>query len=127
MEVGRSNGSISGEAFHFLTAGFSVLSHRSCFVPTHLLGEPIFMLAPSLLLIIGILTGLITRIIVGGKAYGAVADAVDWFLSGPTYTSTSWSNSLLFEIWGAAALPMFAHFLARRQVVQRQHGIVSGA
>jgi uncharacterized membrane protein YeaQ/YmgE (transglycosylase-associated protein family) len=94
------------------------------------------MLAPSLLLIIGILTGLITRIIVGGKAYGAVADAllgitgafaVDWFLSGPTYTSTSWSNSLLFEIWGAAALPMFAHFLARRQVVQRQHGIVSGA
>jgi len=93
------------------------------------------MLAPWWLLTIGILTGLTTRIIVGGKAYGAVADAllgitgafaVDWFLSGPTYTSTSLSNSLLFEIWGAVALPWFAHFLAKRQVVRRQHGALSG-
>jgi uncharacterized membrane protein YeaQ/YmgE (transglycosylase-associated protein family) len=92
------------------------------------------MFAPWWLLIIGILTGLITRTIVGGKAYGPVADAllgitgafaVDWLLSGPSYIATSWSNSVLFEIWGAAALPLLAHFLARRQLVRRQHGSLS--
>ena len=89
------------------------------------------MLAPWWLLIIGLLTGLVTRTIVGGKAYGAVADAllgitgafaVDWMLRVVPDTTISWSNSTLFTIWGAAALPLLVHFFARRQTARQQQG-----
>lgn len=87
------------------------------------------MLGASWLLAIGILTGLVTRTIVGGKAYGLVADAllgvtgafaVDWALR-ETYSTISWSNSTLLTIWGAAALPLLAHFLTKRHTA-RLHG-----
>ena len=93
------------------------------------------MLALWWLLIIGILTGLVTRAIVGGKAYGPVADAllgitgafaVDWMLAVLTQTNMSWSDSTLLTIWGAAALPLLAHFFARRQTTRRLHGSLSG-
>jgi uncharacterized membrane protein YeaQ/YmgE (transglycosylase-associated protein family) len=80
------------------------------------------MLAAWALLAIGILTGLVTRILAGGKAYGPVADAllgitgafaVDWTLGVLAHTPMSWSNSTLLTIWGAAAPPMLAHFFAR--------------
>jgi len=86
------------------------------------------MLAPWWLLLIGILTGLTTRFIVGGKAYGSVADAllgitgaffVNWLLEMLTHAAIPWSNSTLFTIWGAAALPLLAHFLARHQTARR--------
>jgi len=86
------------------------------------------MLAPWLLLTIGILTGLLTRTIVGGQAYGRVADSmlgitgaffVNWMLELLTHTKMPWTNSTLFTIWGAAALPLFAHFLARHQTTRR--------
>lgn len=88
------------------------------------------MLTVSSLLAIGILTGLLTRTIVGGKAYGLVADAlfgvtgafaVDWVLGVLTHATMSWSDSTLLTIWGAAALPLLAHFLAKRQTA-RLHG-----
>ena len=81
------------------------------------------MLAAWWLLAIGILTGLVTRIIVGGKAYGPVADAllgitgaffVNWMLGLLTQATISWSNSTLFTIGGASTPPMLAHFFARR-------------
>jgi uncharacterized membrane protein YeaQ/YmgE (transglycosylase-associated protein family) len=88
------------------------------------------MLAFWWLLIIGILAGLVTRTIVGGEAYGPVADAlfgitgafaVDWILGAEAHTTIiSWSNSALFTIWGAAALPLLAHFYARRQTARRR-------
>jgi len=87
-------------------------------------GETLLMLALWWLLIIGILTGLVTRPIVGGEAYGPVADAllgitgafaVDLMLGVVTHTTISWSDCTLFTIWGAAALPLLAHFFARRQ------------
>lgn len=86
------------------------------------------MLAPFWLVTLGVLTGLVTRTIVGCKAYGAVADAllgitgafaVDWVLAGLTHTSMSWSDSALLTIWGAAGLPLLAHFFARRQTTRR--------
>ena len=87
------------------------------------------------LLITGILTGLVTRNIVGGKALGTVADAllgitgafaVDWILRVvPHTTAMSWSNSTLFTIWGAAALPLLVHFFARRQSTRRLQGSLS--
>jgi uncharacterized membrane protein YeaQ/YmgE (transglycosylase-associated protein family) len=89
------------------------------------------MLAPWWLLIIGLLTGLVTRSIAGGKAYGAVADAllgitgafaVDWMLRVVFHTTISWSDSTLFTIWGAAALPLLVHFLARRQTARQLQG-----
>jgi len=89
------------------------------------------MLALWWLLTIGILTGLVTRTIVGDKAYGAVADAllgitgafaVDWMLRVVPDTTISWSNSTLFTIWGAAALPLLVHFFARRQTASQQQG-----
>ena len=94
------------------------------------------MLTYSWLLILGILTGLVTRTIVGGKAYGAVADAllgitgafaVDWMLRVVLHTTAiSWSNSTLFTIWGAVALPLLVHFFARRQSTRRLQGSLSG-
>jgi len=94
------------------------------------------MLTHWWLLLIGTLTGLVTRIIVGGKAYGAVADAllgitgafaVDWMLRVVSHTTKiSWSNSTLFAIWGAAALPLLVHFFARRQTGRRLQGSLSG-
>ena len=75
------------------------------------------------LLAIGIITGLVIRIIVGGKAYGPVADAllgitgafaVDWVLGVLADTQMPWPNSTLFTIWGAVAPPMLAHFFAKR-------------
>ena len=89
------------------------------------------MLTPWWLLIIGILTGLVTRTIVGGKAYGAVADAllgitgafaVDWMLRVAPHITESWSNSILFTIWGAVALPLLAHFFARHQTARQLYG-----
>jgi uncharacterized membrane protein YeaQ/YmgE (transglycosylase-associated protein family) len=87
------------------------------------------------LLITGILTGLVTRTIVGGKALGAVADAllgitgafaVDWILRVvPHTTAVAWSYSTLFTIWGAAALPLLVHFFARRQSTRRLQGSLS--
>ena len=93
------------------------------------------MLTPWWLLIIGIFTGLVTRTIVGGKAYGAVADAllgitgafaVDWMLRVVSHTTISWSNSTVFTIWGAAALPLLVHFFARRHSARRLQGSLSG-
>lgn len=90
------------------------------------------MLAPWWLLIIGILTGLATRTIVGGKAYGTVGDAllgitgaflVDWVLGLMTHPTTSWPDFTLFTIWGAAALPLLAHFLARHQTDRRRRKV----
>jgi uncharacterized membrane protein YeaQ/YmgE (transglycosylase-associated protein family) len=86
------------------------------------------MLTPWWLLAIGIFTGLVTRIIVGGKAYGPVADSllgitgaffVNWMLGLLTHTTMSWSNSTLFTVWGATALPLLAHFLASHQTARR--------
>ena len=90
------------------------------------------MLAPWSLLAIGILTGLVTGFIVGGKANGPVADAllgitgafaVDWVLGLFNQTTRSSVDSILFTIWGAAALPLLAHLFARRRTPQsRLHG-----
>jgi len=86
------------------------------------------MLALWWLLTIGILTGMATRTVVGGEAYGPVADAllgitgafaVDWMLGVVTHTTISWSTFTLFTIWGAAALPLLAHLFARRQIARR--------
>lgn len=85
------------------------------------------MLAPRWLLAIGILTGLVTRNIAGGEAFGPVADAllgitgaffVNWMLELLIHTTSS-PNSALFTIWGAAALPLLAHFLARHHTARR--------
>lgn len=89
------------------------------------------MLAPSWLLVIGIFVGLAARNIVGGKAYGTVADALlgitgafaaDWILRVLNHATMSWSDFTLLTIWGAAALPLLAHFLARRHAARRPHG-----
>jgi uncharacterized membrane protein YeaQ/YmgE (transglycosylase-associated protein family) len=89
------------------------------------------MLALWWLLTIGILAGLVTRTVVGGEAYGPVADAllgitgafaVNWMLGVLTHTTISWSNCALFTIWGAAALPLLAHFFSRRQIARRLQG-----
>ena len=91
------------------------------------------MLALPWLMSIGIMTGLIARNIVGGKAFGPVADAllgitgafaVDWIL-GVTNATISWSSSSVLTIWGAAALPLFAHFWSKRQTARRLHGSLS--
>ena len=72
------------------------------------------------LLIIGILTGLVTRTIVGGKAYGAVADAllgitgafaIDWMLQVVHHTTISWSSSTVFTIWGGGRIAAACAFL----------------
>ncbi len=89
-------------------------------------GETIQM-APLWLLAIGILTGLAVRTIVGGNAYGSVADAllavtgafaVDWVLGQLNQNPRSWLDSTLFTIWGAAAMPLLAHLFARRTTRQ---------
>jgi uncharacterized membrane protein YeaQ/YmgE (transglycosylase-associated protein family) len=77
-----------------------------------------------LLLLTGIIVGLLTRKIMSGKAYGRVADTLlgvtgafaSRFLMENLASSTTlaWNDSLLFAIWGAAALPALAHFLAKR-------------
>lgn len=98
-------------------------------------GEPNRMLALLWLLTIGIITGLVTRTIVGGKAYGPVADAllgitgalaVDWMMRVVTQATMPWSDSTFFTIWGAAALPLLAHFFAKRHVARRLHDSLSG-
>lgn len=85
------------------------------------------------LMAIGIISGLATRNIAGGKAFGPVADAllgitgafaVDWIL-GVTHTEVSWSSSTVLTIWGAAAPPLLAHFVVRRQTARRVHGSLS--
>jgi uncharacterized membrane protein YeaQ/YmgE (transglycosylase-associated protein family) len=75
------------------------------------------------LLVTGLSVGLLTRQIIGGKAYGTVADmllgitgafASAWLTE--TLTSgrpIAWNDRLLFAIWGAAALTALAHFYAR--------------
>jgi uncharacterized membrane protein YeaQ/YmgE (transglycosylase-associated protein family) len=86
------------------------------------------MLTVSWLLTIGIFSGLVTRAILGGKAYGLVADAllgitgafaVDWTLGLSTHNGMSWTDSTLLTIWGAAALPLLAHFCAGRYSARR--------
>jgi uncharacterized membrane protein YeaQ/YmgE (transglycosylase-associated protein family) len=93
------------------------------------------MLPPWWLLLVGILTGLVTRTIVGGKAYGSAADAllgitgafaVDWILRVLAHAPVSWSNSSLLTIWGAAALPLLTHFLTARPSARRLPGSASG-
>ena len=93
------------------------------------------MLSPLGLLIVGIIAGLVTRTIVGGKAYGPVADALlgitgafaaDWVLETFAPTPMDWTNSALITIWGAAALPLLAHFFARRRTSRRLHDSLSG-
>lgn len=80
-----------------------------------------FML-PIWLVVIGILIGLATRTIVGGKAYGSVADAlfgitgafaVDWVLR-LNHTTRSWVDATVITIWGALAPPLLVHLLTRR-------------
>lgn len=76
------------------------------------------------LLLTGIIVGLLTRKIISGKAYGTVADmllgitgafASAWMTEAlVSYRTIAWENRLLFAIWGAAALPALAHFLAKR-------------
>jgi uncharacterized membrane protein YeaQ/YmgE (transglycosylase-associated protein family) len=82
------------------------------------------MADPGWLLLSGIVVGLLTRKIVGGKAYGTVAD----MLLGITGAfgsarllealdpgnDSDWSAHALLAIWGAALLPAVAHFLCRR-------------
>jgi hypothetical protein len=61
---------------------------------------------------------LIARTIVGGEAYGGVADAlfgitgafaVDWTLGVLVH-------STVITIWGAAALPLLAHWFAEHRI-----------
>ena len=82
------------------------------------------MLSAGWLLFVGISVGLVTRMIAGGKAYGVVSDALfgitgafaaDWMLGVITSkNSMDWASVLFFTIWGAAACPALAHFVARR-------------
>jgi uncharacterized membrane protein YeaQ/YmgE (transglycosylase-associated protein family) len=77
------------------------------------------------LLLAGVSVGLIVRKIAGGKAYGAVTDmllgitgafAADWLMGMVTVASeVAWSYRVLFAIWGAAVLPLSAHFLVNRR------------
>jgi uncharacterized membrane protein YeaQ/YmgE (transglycosylase-associated protein family) len=107
--------------------GFSLSRVVALFQHCRISGEKIHM-APLWLLAIGILTGLAVRTIVGGNAYGAVADAllavtgafgVDWVLGQLNQTPKSWLDSTLFTIWGgAAAMPLLAHLFARRTTRQ---------
>jgi hypothetical protein len=92
------------------------------------------MLAPTWLLGIGIVVGLIARVIAGGRAYGPVADALritgafaaDWILRVVTHAELSWAAVTLGTIWGAAALPLVAHLLVGRQTARRAHGSILG-
>jgi uncharacterized membrane protein YeaQ/YmgE (transglycosylase-associated protein family) len=75
------------------------------------------------LLIAGILVGLVTRKVLGGEGYGTVTDmllgitgafAADWLIGVFAWPAeVAWSYKILFIIWGAAALPLVAHFIAR--------------
>jgi uncharacterized membrane protein YeaQ/YmgE (transglycosylase-associated protein family) len=91
------------------------------------------MLAPTWLIGLGIVVGLIARFIAGGRAYGPVADALlgitgafaaDWILRLVPDAELSWAAFTLLTIWGAAALPLLAHFLAGRQTARRPHGSI---
>jgi uncharacterized membrane protein YeaQ/YmgE (transglycosylase-associated protein family) len=93
------------------------------------------VLAPTWLLGLGIVVGLIARVIAGGRAYGLVADALlgitgafaaDWILQAGTHAELSWATVTLLTIWGAAALPLLAHLLAGRQTARRAHGSIPG-
>jgi uncharacterized membrane protein YeaQ/YmgE (transglycosylase-associated protein family) len=125
-----------GEASVFDPMRSSSLAKVVALFQRHLAwGETLLMLDVWWSLIIGILTGLVTRTLVEGEAYGPVADAllgitgafaVDWMLGVVTHTTISWSNCTLFTIWGAAALPLLAHFFARRQTARRLQGSLFG-
>lgn len=75
------------------------------------------------LLIAGGFVGLVTRKVLGGKGFGAVTDmllgitgafAADWLIGVfASPAEVAWSYKILFIIWGAAALPLVAHFIAR--------------
>ena len=81
------------------------------------------MLAASWLLLLGISVGLITRRILGGRAYGVVADALfgisgafaaDWILGVLTAKSgISWNSDVFLTIWAAVACTALAHLIAR--------------
>jgi uncharacterized membrane protein YeaQ/YmgE (transglycosylase-associated protein family) len=86
------------------------------------------MLDSMLLILAGASVGLFVRFIVGGKAYGAVADALlgitgafvaDWVIG---QAEIVWSSRAVLTIWSAAFFPCVAHFLARRNrsTVRRQ-------
>jgi len=73
------------------------------------------------LLVVGILTGVVTRTLVGSKAYGPVADgllaitgafAVDRVFGVLIDTTMTWADSAVFTIWGGAEPPLLAHFVA---------------
>jgi uncharacterized membrane protein YeaQ/YmgE (transglycosylase-associated protein family) len=89
------------------------------------------MLNTWTLLAIGTLTGWITRTIVGGNAYGTVADAlfgitgafaVDWILGVLVHSTIFWTDRALFTIWGAAALPLLAHWFVSTRLPTRVRG-----
>jgi uncharacterized membrane protein YeaQ/YmgE (transglycosylase-associated protein family) len=75
----------------------------------------------------GIIVGLLTRNIIGGKAYGVVADmllgitgafASAWLTETLALTQPiAWNNRLLFAIWGAVALPALARFFAKHHLL----------
>jgi len=78
------------------------------------------MLDSMLLVIAGASVGLFVRLIIGDKAYGAVADALlgitgafaaHWVIG---QAEIAWDSRALFTIWAAAFFPCMAHFLARR-------------
>jgi uncharacterized membrane protein YeaQ/YmgE (transglycosylase-associated protein family) len=75
------------------------------------------------LLIAGVLVSLVTRKIIGGSGYGTMTDillgitgacAADWLIGVfASPAEVAWSYKILFIIWGAAALPLVAHIIAR--------------
>jgi uncharacterized membrane protein YeaQ/YmgE (transglycosylase-associated protein family) len=86
------------------------------------------MLDSMLFVVAGASVGLFVRLIVGDKAYGAVADALlgitgafaaRWVIG---QADIAWDSRALFTIWAAAFLPCVAHFFARRNrsTVDRQ-------
>jgi uncharacterized membrane protein YeaQ/YmgE (transglycosylase-associated protein family) len=88
------------------------------------------MLGFALLIAAGVFVGMVVRLILGDKGYGAVTDALlgvigafaaDWAIGRGDIT---WSSRATLTIWAAAFLPCIAHFLARRhmRVADRQLG-----
>ena len=75
-------------------------------------------------LIVGLFAGLVVRKVLGGKAYGAVTDmllgntgafAAYWLIGAlAAANEVAWTYRVLVVIWGAAALPLLAHLVAKR-------------
>jgi uncharacterized membrane protein YeaQ/YmgE (transglycosylase-associated protein family) len=83
------------------------------------------------LFLTGMLVGLVTRKIMSERAYGAIADmllgmtgafASSWLIENlARSTIVAWNVRLLFVIWGAAALPFLARFLAKHDPFASRH------